>query len=351
MTNPDSPSSPPETDRIVVASQSRQVSRLTGVQILATGSYAPENVVRNENLAELGYDADWIVKRTGIQARCWAADDQATSDIAYEAAVRCLKNGDVDISEIDLILLATITPDQPTPSTACHVQRMLGSDAPAMDIGAACAGFMYALITGMQFVACGTYKRVLIIGADLMSRTVNPKDMKTFPLFGDGAGAVVISPGTADQGFHSFTLGADGNGAQLLHMPAGGTRCPTTPESLSQELQYLTMDGRSVFKWAIRTLSDSVNQVLDYAEIEPADIDLTILHQANNRIIQAAAADLGLNQDDVFVNLDRYGNTSAASIPLALDEAYQAGLISPNDKILFSGFGAGLSWGSGVWQW
>ena len=212
MTNTNSSSSPPETDRIVVASKSRQVNRLTGVQILSTGSYAPENVVPNESLAELGYDAEWIVKRTGIQARCWAADDQATSDIAYEAAVRCLKNGNIDISEIDLILLATITPDQPTPSTACHVQRMLGSDAPAMDIGAACAGFMYALITGMQFVACRTYKRVLVIGADLMSRTVNPKDMKTFPLFGDGAGAVVIGPGTPDQGFHSYTLGADGNG-------------------------------------------------------------------------------------------------------------------------------------------
>ena len=351
MTNPASSSSPPETDCLVVASQSRQVNRLTGVQILATGSYAPENVVRNEKLTELGYDADWIVKRTGIQARCWATDDQATSDIAYEAVVRCLDNGNINISEIDLILLATITPDQPTPSTACHVQRMLGSDAPAMDIGAACAGFMYALITGMQFVACGPYQRVLVIGADLMSRTVNPKDMKTFPLFGDGAGAVGIGPGTPDQGFHSYTLGADGNGAQLLHMPAGGTRCPTTPESLIQELQYLTMDGRSVFKWAIRTLSDSVNQVLDYAQIKPADVDLTILHQANNRIIQAAATELGLNKDDVFVNLDRYGNTSAASIPLALDEAYQAGLINPNDKVLFSGFGAGLSWGSGVWQW
>ena len=161
-------------DRIVVASKSRQVNSLTGVQILASGCYAPENVIANEALAELGYDADWIIQRTGIQSRCRAGEDQACSDIAYEAARRCLENGKINASDIDLILLATITPDQPTPSTACHVQRMLGSNAPAMDLGAACSGFMYALVTGMQFIKTGTYQRVLIIGADLMSRTVNP---------------------------------------------------------------------------------------------------------------------------------------------------------------------------------
>ncbi|HIA19705.1 MAG TPA: ketoacyl-ACP synthase III [Planctomycetaceae bacterium] len=347
-----SPSDPPaDKGRVVVASQSRQVNRLTGVQILATGSYTPPHVVRNEDLAELGYDADWILQRTGIRQRCRAAADQATSDIAFEAATRCLAAGNIDNRDIDLILLATITPDQPTPSTACHVQRMLDSNAPAMDIGAACAGFMYALITGMQFIATGSYQRVLIIGADLMSRTVNPADMKTFPLFGDGAGAVVIGPGSEQQGFHSYTLGADGKGAQLLQMPAGGTRCPATEQSLRDNLQYLTMDGRSVFKWAIRTLSNSINQVLDHSQISASEIDLAILHQANNRIIQAAAEDLGLNTDDVFINLDRYGNTSAASIPLALDEAVRNDRISAGDRILFSGFGAGLSWGSGIWQW
>jgi len=338
-------------DRIVVASKSRQVNSLTGVQILASGCYTPENVIANEALAELGYDADWIIQRTGIQSRCRASDDQACSDLAYEAARRCLENGKIDASEIDLILLATITPDQPTPSTACHVQRMLGSNAPAMDLGAACSGFMYALVTGMQFIKTGTYQRVLIIGADLMSRTVNPADTKTFPLFGDGAGAVVIGPGGEEQGFISYTLGADGHGAELLEQPAGGTRCPATVETLAKNLQYLQMDGRSVFKWAIRTLSDSVNQVLDAASLPADEIDLTIFHQANIRIIDAAANDLGLPADKVFVNLDKYGNTSAASIPLALAEAVEQRLVRPGQNLLISGFGAGLAWGAGVWRW
>ena len=338
-------------DRIVVASKSRQVNSLTGVQILASGCYTPENVIANEALAELGYDADWIIQRTGIQSRCRASDDQACSDLAYEAARRCLENGKINASEIDLILLATITPDQPTPSTACHVQRMLGSNAPAMDLGAACSGFMYALVTGMQFIKTGTYQRVLIIGADLMSRTVNPADTKTFPLFGDGAGAVVIGPGGEEQGFISYTLGADGHGAELLEQPAGGTRCPATVETLAKNLQYLQMDGRSVFKWAIRTLSDSVNQVLDAASLPADEIDLTIFHQANIRIIDAAANDLGLPADKVFVNLDKYGNTSAASIPLALAEAVEQRLVRPGQNLLISGFGAGLAWGAGVWRW
>ena len=338
-------------DRIVVASKSRQVNSLTGVQILASGCYAPENVIANEALAELGYDADWIIQRTGIQSRCRASDDQACSDLAYEAARRCLENGKIAASEIDLILLATITPDQPTPSTACHVQRMLGSNAPAMDLGAACSGFMYALVTGMQFIKTGTYQRVLIIGADLMSRTVNPADTKTFPLFGDGAGAVVIGPGGEEQGFISYTLGADGHGAELLEQPAGGTRCPATAETIAENLQYLKMDGRSVFKWAIRTLSDSVNQVLDAANLPADEIDLTIFHQANIRIIDAAANDLGLPSDKVFVNLDQYGNTSAASIPLALAEAVEQRLVRPGQNLLISGFGAGLAWGAGVWRW
>ena len=334
-----------------MASKSRQVNSLMGVQILASGCYAPENVIANEALAELGYDADWIIQRTGIQSRCRASDDQACSDVAYEAARRCLENGNIDASDIDLILLAIITPDQPTPSTACHVQRMLGSNAPAMDLGAACSGFMYALVTGMQFIKTGTYQRVLVIGADLMSRTVNPNDMKTFPLFGDGAGAVVLGPGSEQQGFMSYTLGADGHGAELLEQPAGGTRCPATPESLAQNLQFLQMDGRSVFKWAIRTLSDSVNQVLDAANLTADEIDLTLFHQANIRIIDAAANDLGLPMEKVFVNLDKYGNTSAASIPLALAEAVEQQRVAAGQHVLISGFGAGLAWGAGVWRW
>ncbi len=324
---------------------------LTGVCIESIGSWVPETIVRNEDLAELGYDAQWIVQRTGIQERRRAAPNESTSDVAYRAALDCLANANVAADELDLIILATMTPDMPMPSTACNLQRRLGATAPAMDLNAACAGFMYALVTGVQFVHGGCFRKVLVVGADLMTRTVDPGDPKTFPLFGDGAGAVLLVPGDKQQGLLSFTLGAEGDGGRSLSQPAGGTKEPISPQVLAANRQYMRMDGRAVFKWAVRMLFDSINDVLQYAELTVDDLDLVVLHQANVRIIDSAIDDLKIPRDKVVVNLQQMGNTSAASIPLALDLARQQGRIQPGSRVLFCGFGAGLAWGTAILQW
>jgi 3-oxoacyl-[acyl-carrier-protein] synthase-3 len=328
-----------------------RLATLTGVQILATGSYAPAEVVRNEDLAPLGFDADWIVQRTGIRERRRAAPHEATSDLAYEAAIACLSRAGVKADEVDLIVLATMSGDSPTPSTACRLQHRLGVSAPAFDVSAACAGFMYALVTGMQFVKTGCAQRALVVGADVMSRTVNPADKKTYPLFGDGAGAVLLGPGSEDQGFLSYLLGADGSGAELLQVEAGGSREPISAEAIGAGRQFMQMDGRAVFKWAVRMVVDSVREAMAHARLTTQDIDLLVLHQANRRIIDAAANDLGIDSERVIVNLDRFGNTSAGSIPLVLDELAQAGRLHRGSRVLTCGFGAGLAWGAGVFQW
>ena len=328
-----------------------RLARLTGVQILATGGYVPPQVIRNEDLTALGCDAEWILQRTGIRERRRAADDVATSDLAYEAARDCLQQAGVRADELDLIVVGTMTPDCPMPSTACRLQRLLGSAAPAFDVNAACAGFMFALTTGMQFVASGGAKKALVVGADIMTRVMNPADRKTYPLFGDGAGAVLLGAGTRDQGFVSYTLGSEGSGEDLLKIPGGGTREPLTAESIACGRQYMQMDGRAVFKWAVRLLGDSTRDLLKHAGISANDLSLVVLHQANRRIIQAAIEELGIDPEIVVVNLDRYGNTSAGSIPLALAEAQRSGRIRPGDHLLLSGFGAGLAWGGGVFRW
>ncbi len=325
---------------------------ITGVQIAGTGSYAPSQVVRNEDLAELGYDPEWIIQRTGIRERRRAAPQEATSDLALIAAQKCLADAHVSPAEIDLILVATMTPDMPTPSTACILQRRLGAQqAAAMDLNAACSGFMYALVTAAQFIKTGVMRRVLVVGADLMSRTVHPDDRKTFPLFGDGAGAALLGPASDEHGLLSFALGADGGGGDLLCIPGGGSREPLTKDGLDARRQFMYMDGRQVFKWAVRTCADAMRQVIEEADLTPDDIDLVVLHQANIRIIDAAVENLCVSREKVFVNLDRYGNTSAGSIPLALDEARRQGRVHTGDNVLFCGFGAGLAWAAGVMRW
>ena len=341
-----------------------RMGRVPGVKILATGSYVPEEIVTNEDLAALGCDSEWIVRRTGILERRKAAADQATSDLCYQAALRCMDEAGVSVDEIDLIVVATITPDHPTPSTACHVQRMLGAVAPAMDINAACAGFMYALTTAAQFVASGNSKCALVIGADLMSSTVDPQDIKTFPLFGDAAGAVLLTPDDSvpesgkDEtsvrdggGILSYQIGSEGCGGEMLCIPAGGTRMSLSPEAHADRKQYLKMDGRNVFKWAVRVFDESAKQVLQHAGVGADELALVVLHQANQRIIDSAVSDLNVSSDKVFVNLDRYGNTSGASIPLALDEAVREGRVKRGDYILLCGFGAGLAWGTALLRW
>jgi 3-oxoacyl-[acyl-carrier-protein] synthase-3 len=331
--------------------QAPALPRLTGVQILATGSFAPPQVVTNAELAQYGYDADWIVQRSGIHERRRAAEGVASSDLAYEAAVRCLEQARVRADELDLIILATMTPDSPIPATACQVQRRLGGRAAAFDMGAACAGFMYALVTGMQYVKTGCARRALILGSDVMSRVINPADVKTFPLFGDGAGAVLLGAGSQEQGLLTYTLGADGSGADLLCIPGGGSREPLTPAGLAAGRQFICMEGRTVFKWAVNLLADSVRDSLAQAGLGAGDLDLVVLHQANRRILDAAASALGIPLEKMAINLDRYGNTSAASIPLVLDELHRAGRLRRGQSVLLSGFGAGLSWGTGILRW
>jgi 3-oxoacyl-[acyl-carrier-protein] synthase-3 len=324
---------------------------LTGVQILATGSYVPEQIVRNEDLVTLGIDADWIVQRTGIHERRHAPPDQATSDVGYEAARACLNSAGISPAEVDLIVVATMTPDYAMPNTACLIQERLGCVAPGIDLNVACAGFMFALVTGMQFVKTGCSRRALVIGADLMSRTINPADKKTYPLFGDGAGAVLLGPSDDDQGLVGYTLGAEGDAARILSQPAGGTCEPITADALAAGRHFIQMEGRAVFKWAVRVLIDSTRDALGHAGLTAADVDLFVFHQANIRIIDAALGDLDVDRGKVFVNLDRYGNTSAGSIPLILDEACQQGRLRRGDHVLLCGFGGGLGWGTAVMKW
>jgi 3-oxoacyl-[acyl-carrier-protein] synthase-3 len=323
-----------------------------GVQILGTGRYLPDNVVSNRDLHEsLGFDPDWIVNRTGIHERRFALPHQATSDLCTHAAVRCLKAAGCDPTDVDLLVVGTMTPDMAFPSTACLVQDRLKLNCPAFDLQAACAGFMYALITAAQFVAAGTSRRALVIGGDCNSRVINPGDQKSYPLFGDGAGAVLLGPGSPDQGMLAYQLGSDGSGGDLLNRPACGSRLPPSAEALERGLHYLTMDGRAVFKWAVRVLTDSSLAVLARANREVGDVRWFIPHQANIRIIHAASDVLGFHRDAVFKNLERYGNTSGGSIPIALDEVIQEGQVGRGDLLLVSGFGAGLAWGTALWKW
>lgn len=330
-----------------------RLGTLMGVQVLGTGSFLPDNVVRNDDLRRLGCDADWIVQRTGIRERRHAPPDMATSDMAVEAAGRCLHEGDIDPADIDLLLVGTFSPDYPLPSVACLVQDRLGLRCPAFDISAACAGFVYATVTGMQFVATGCSQLALVIGADCNSRMINPGDKKTFPLFGDGAGAAVLGRGSRDQGLLAYTLGADGSGCELLYRPMGGTRMPFDGShgQTNGTPWFVSMEGRPIFKWAVRLLEDSVTTVLDAAELSIDDIDLWVLHQANVRIIDAAVDNIGIDRSKVVIHLDRYGNTSAGSVPIALDEAVRDGVIQRGTRIVVSGFGAGLCWGTAVLQW
>ncbi|GIW78817.1 MAG: 3-oxoacyl-[acyl-carrier-protein] synthase 3 [Gemmatales bacterium] len=326
--------------------------RLTGVRVVGTGSYVPDAVVHNDHLhSRFGFDSEWIYKRTGILERRHALPHQATSDLCREAAQRCIENANVDPRDIDLLLVATFTPDMAFPSSACLVQDHLKLRCPAVDLQAACAGFMYALVTGAAYVVSGASNLALIVGGDCNSRILNPNDLKTYPLFGDGAGAVLLAKGNPDQGLISYSLGADGSGGDLLSRPACGSRLPPTPELLAKGMHYMHMDGRAVFRWAVAILCDTIQDVLHDCQLLPSDIDLYIPHQANIRIINAAIDVLRIPRSKVYNNLEKYGNTSAGSVPLALDEAVHEGLIQPGNLIVLSGFGAGLNWGTAVIRW
>lgn len=330
----------------------RRTSSLLGVQIVGCGAYLPEQVVTNEHLdQQYGCDPNWIVQRTGILERRHAPAEMATSDMCVEAARKAIRSSGIDPQQVDLLVLGTFTPDYQCPSTACLVQDRLGLDCPAFDTAAACAGFMYALVTAAQFVATGNAKYALAVGGDLNSRIVNPADQRTFPLFGDGAGAVLLSRGNAHQGLVCYQLGSDGSGGPLLDRPAGGTKAPMNAQNLAAGDHFLRMDGRNVFKWAVRMLTDTIELVLEKSGMSVHDVSMYVLHQANIRIISAAAEQLGIPEEKLFNNLQKYGNTSAGSIPIVLDEAFQSGKIHRGDTLLMSGFGAGLTWGTGLFRW
>jgi 3-oxoacyl-[acyl-carrier-protein] synthase-3 len=295
--------------------------------------------------------SDWIIQRTGIRERRHAPPEISTSDMAVAAAERCIHCAGVDCREIDLVILATLSPDYLLPATATAVQNRLGLNCAAMDLSAACAGFMYALVTGMQFVATGSSQLALIIGADTNSRVMNPADKKTFPLFGDGAGAVLLTKGSEKQGLLSYTLGADGAGEQLLIRPVGGSRTPLNGKVDNRADWFVKMDGRPVFKWAVRLLEDSSQQVLQAAGHKTSDVKLWLLHQANTRILDAAADALRIDRSKMETHIDRYGNTSAGSVPIALDESLRGGRFGRDDLLLLCGFGGGLSWGTALMRW
>ena len=331
---------------------SRRFQRLTGFGIRSIGSYVPARVVTNEELERrYGFEEGWIQRRTGIRERRFAGEGESTSDLAVEAARRAITAARVSPADIDLLIVGTFTPDFTCPSTACLVQDKLQLDAPAMDIQAACSGFMYALVTGAQFIATGNSRCALVIGADVNSRIVQPDDQRIAPLFGDGAGAVILEAGLKEQGLICYQLGADGAGACLLDRPAGGATNPLTPELVADGRHFLQMDGRNVFKWAIQAVTESILGVLEQAGVTTDDVALFVLHQANIRIIDHAMKVLNIPRSKVYNNLARVGNTSAASIPLVLDEAHREGRIKHGDLVLMCGFGAGLTWGTGLMRW
>jgi len=345
-------SSRPEAVLETSSGWSRRTRSLLGVQVIATGSCLPDNIVTNADLqSRYGFDPEWIEQRTGILARRHVVPGQATSDLCIEAARRAMRNAHVSPRDIDLIVVGTFTPDYQCPTVANMVQEALGIDAPAMDVQAACSGFVYALSTATQFVATGNSKMALVIGGDCNSRIVNPQEMKIAPLFGDGAGAVIVTKGDAHQGLMCYQLGSDGGGGPLLDRPAGGTRNPITHADLDAGRQYLQMDGRSVFKWAVRAVTDSIELVLRKSGLSVHDVELFVLHQANIRIINNVAEQLAIPPEKLFNNLQDYGNTSGGSIPIALDEAVQAGRIDRGDTLLMCGFGAGLTWGTCLFRW
>lgn len=321
--------------------------------IIGIGSHLPENIVTNKDLEKIvDTNDEWIRTRTGIEKRRMADENTATSDISIEAAKKAMEMANVEAKDIDLVIVATITPDMSFPSTACIVQDKLGaSNAAAFDLKAACSGFIYGLAVGKQFIESGMYKHVLVIGAETMTKILDWQDRNTCVLFGDGAGAVVLGEVAPNEGIMEISMGADGSGGKFLNQPSSGSRIPLSQESLDNRLNYLKMDGSDVFKFAVRKMASETKKVLDMGGLSVDDINMIIPHQANVRIIEGAAKRLKVSMDKMYLNLNEYGNMSAASIPVALDEAYRTGNVKKGDKLVVVGFGAGLTWGASLITW
>lgn len=323
-------------------------------KITGTGSYLPERVVTNADWEKLiDTSDDWIVARTGIKERRFSAADQYTSDMGTAAARKAIKKAGISPEEIDLIIVATVTPDHIFPSTAAHIQHNLGATrAAGFDLQAACAGFLYSMEVASQFIATGHYKNILVVGAEKLTAITDMEDRNTCILFGDGAGAAILSrTNSKAKGFRSCVLQMDGSKADLLQVPAGGCRIPASPQSLEARLHYMRMQGKETFKSAVSSMVDCGREALERASCTVEDVKLAIFHQANLRIIKAVGERLGLKEEQVFINLNKYGNTSAASVAIALDEAIGTGLVQSGDKLLLVAFGSGFTTAAMVLEW
>jgi 3-oxoacyl-[acyl-carrier-protein] synthase-3 len=323
------------------------------VSIIGTGSYVPEKVLTNEDLSHIVDTSDeWITTRTGIKERRIAAKDEQTSDMATKAALNAIEQAKISPKDINLILVATATPDMLFPATACFVQKKIGAtNAACLDVSAACAGFLFGLEIGQQFITSHTYDTVLVIGADKLTSITNWTDRNTCVLFGDGAGAAILAHRGGSHGVISTHIGSDGRFSDILFMPGGGSRCPITRDNVDLNLATIHMTGKEVYKQAVTAMISAAQKALDDAGLSIDDIACVIPHQANLRIIEAIADRLGIPLEKFMVNLDRYGNTSAAAVAIALDEANRSGRIKPGDYILMVVFGGGLTWAGTVLEW
>jgi 3-oxoacyl-[acyl-carrier-protein] synthase-3 len=321
--------------------------------IRSTGAYLPSKVVSNFDLEKIMDTSDeWILTRTGIKTRRVAQENEATSDMAYEAAKIALERAGMSPHEVELIVVATITPDMFFPSTGCFVQDRLGAkNAVAMDVNAACSGYIFSLVVASKFLECGHYGNALIIGAEKLSSIMDWQDRSTCVLFGDGAGASVLTPSNGSSRLLAFDLGTDGSYGKELYIPGGGSRNPSSKETVDKRLHFIKMNGNAIFKIAVNKMRGTLKKSMKAAGVSAADIKLLIPHQANLRIIESVREYFDLPKEKVFVNIDKYGNTSAASIAIALNEAQEEGLIKRGDIVAFTAFGGGLTWGSAVIQY
>ncbi|HZU45245.1 MAG TPA: beta-ketoacyl-ACP synthase III [Terriglobales bacterium] len=330
------------------------MTQLTRAKISALGTYVPPRLLTNADLEKMVETSDqWIIERTGIRERHVVDTGVATSDLAAQAAMRMLKERGIQPTEVDAIIVATVTPDMLFPSTACLVQHKIGAKgAWGFDLSAACSAFVYALQTGAQFIAAGAHKKVMVIGADVMSSIIDYTDRATCVIFGDGAGAVLLEPAEHDsEGFIDFIHEIDGSGACSLYMPGGGSLHPSTHETVDQKMHYVHQDGQAVFKYAVKKQLELTAALLKRNNLKGSDIDAFIPHQANKRIITATADRLGLRSDSVIINIDRYGNTTAGTIPLAMQTAREEGKLKKGDLVMLASVGAGFTVGATLLRW
>ena len=327
-------------------------SRAHHAGIIGLGMAVPDRIMTNDDLSQFVETNDeWIASRTGIRERRVADAGTATSDLALIAARNALNDAGMAADELDLILCATTSGDYVWPATACVIQEKLGAKCPAFDLAAACSGFCYGLATAEGFILSGAMRKILVIGADTLTKQLNWEDRRTCILFGDGAGAAILAPCASGEGLLASVLGANGGSVESVWIPAGGTRTPTTPETLDAKLNAIAMNGQEVYRFTVKIIPDAVVSALQKACLRPEDVDLLVLHQANLRIIEAIANRLKIPMDKVFTNVEKYGNTSAASVPIALTEAQQQGRLKRGDIVVTVGYGAGLTWAANVIRW